>query len=194
MMTVSMMALPDGSARTDGVMASPDHPTFAIAVDRLVHAHLQDLYQHVRCLYPLADVDDVVDDVFTTAARQGHRPGPATRWQLFRLARSAVRLRFPSTRWARQNASAVVLSLHQTAGVLDDWYTWTDVDALLRAFTSCPLVEQEVLALIAYLDDLDADRLAVILAISPDAADSLLQQSTASFRAACAAPPDGSDG
>ena len=69
-----------------------------------------------------------------------------------------------------------MLSLRQTADVLNDWYTWTDVDVLLRALESCPADEQEVLALVVFVDDLDADRLAVILGTDPDAADSLLRR------------------
>ena len=165
---------------------------FVAALDRLVHAHLHVLYQHVRCVYPLADGDEIVDDVFTTAARQGLTPGPATQWQLLRLARSAVQLRFPATEWAQRNALAVVLSLRQTADLLDDWYTWNDIDPLLHAIESCPADDQEILGLTIFVEDLDPDRLAVILGTDPDTAEIMLQHATTTFRAAL--PDDGSRG
>lgn len=161
------------------------------AIDRLVHAHLQDLYRHIACLYPLVDADAVIDDVFITAARQGHTPGPATRWQLYHLVRDAVRLRFPDSGWQSRNAAAVTQSLRHAANLIGDWHTWTDLDTLLGVLDGCPVAEQEILALVTFTDDLTASQLAIILAVDDATAERLLEQTTATFRAACSPPAGG---
>jgi hypothetical protein len=75
--------------------------------------------------------------------------------------------------------------LADTAATMRDWHLWSETAQIIAATQQMPLQDQEILRLITCVDELDAERLAIILDLPVDAASLTLERVTTGFRAAC---------
>lgn len=153
------------------------------AIDRLVHANIKLLSDHLRVAYPSVDVEATVDAVFAAVSGQ-IRSVPVVRTDLWLLglARKCVSRDSHGKRWLERNAVAVVESIRRQAAAMNDWYLWIDTDYLIGLIERLSVDDQEVLRLATCVDDLDAAGLAIILDISERRAAALLDRVTAEFR------------
>lgn len=165
------------------------------AIDRLVHANIKLLSDHLRVAYPSVDAEATVDAVFAAVAtRIRSVPEVRTDLWLLGLARKCVSRDNHGKRWLERNAAAVVESIRRQAAGMDDWYLWIDTEYVIGLIERLSITDQEVLRLATCVDDLDAAGLAIILHISERRASALLDRVTAEFRQAYGDRPHSSSG
>lgn len=145
----------------------------------LVHSELDDLYRHVRVLYPLTNSDSLLHAVFAQAAAIGVSPEVGPRAWLRQLARREVR-RGSDDRARRRQARSAVNGLRDAAEHIGG-----DADALgslIEALGRLDVDEQELLRL-SSVEDLDCVELAWILERDPDEVATQLNTARARLRA-----------
>ena len=138
----------------------------------VVHRWLTPVHRHVTLVYPYANTDEIVRDVFRHVATGIElRLAPTERSMLYRLARVAVQRRsHGSTAFRQRNADAVALATRDAATHLvgpSRLATERTLDALYQL----SLDDREVLRLLT-VDSLEIDELAWVLDLDYSTADS----------------------
>ncbi len=128
-------------------------------LELLVQSELDDLFRHVRVLYPLTDSGSLLHAVFATASSIGVAPDVGPRVWLRQLARREVE-RSSDDRARRRQAEAAANGLRDAAQYGGD--DTDDLEALIAALGKLDLDEQELLRL-SSIEDLDDFELAWIL-------------------------------
>lgn len=142
----------------------------------LVQSELEDLFRHVRVLYPLTDSGALLHAVFATANSIGVAPDVGPGVWLRQLARREVQ-RASDDRAKRRQAEAAANGLRGAAQYAGG--DTNDLEALIAALGKLDLDEQELLRLSSN-EDLDDSELAWIL--DRDAAEVTEQLDAARIR------------
>lgn len=129
----------------------------------LVQSELDDLFRHVRVLYPLTNCDSLLRAVFAEASSIGVAPDVGPRVWLRQLVRREVE-RASDDRARRLQADAAANGLRGAAEYVDG--DAEDLEFLIEALGRLDLDQQELLRL-SSIEDLEAFELAWILERDP---------------------------
>lgn len=135
--------------------------------------------------YPTADVDRLLNRVFEEADRRlDDAPSVDVEFWLFGLARSILVNRDDATSWMASNCLRIIDLLEDTATHLQDWHLWEDLNLIIEVLRDMTAPDQEILRIVTCLDNgVTAEQLALAIAVTPAAAETLLQTVLGALRA-----------
>ncbi|MCU1395705.1 MAG: hypothetical protein JWM34_4133 [Ilumatobacteraceae bacterium] len=175
-------------AAADGSSCRPPRTATTVDPDRLVHRHIKAVDDFVREVFPCADPDLTIDEVFARAAAAGLTADDADIvCRLFGFAIDIVRTSHPSGAWWIENAAWIEDSIRRSAGESGSAAVRAEASRSAAAVAALSVRDQFVLRMLV-VSEMSDRQMSIVLGLDETSTARIVGGVRHRFRTACEAP------